>query len=119
MNRLRTMQGQGSTPSGPQILIRSATPADRPGLVRLAQLDSSLRLAGTVLIAERADEPVAAIELDSGSVIADPFQPTADVTAMLRMRRRHLVGNSSARRRRRRPGLRRRCDPRAAVDGRV
>ena len=37
-------------------------------------------------MAEVEGEPWAAIELESGEVLADPFHPTADLAEMLRLR---------------------------------
>jgi hypothetical protein len=37
-----------------------------------------------VLLAVVGSEPVAALGVESGSVVADPFQPTANVVATLR-----------------------------------
>lgn len=84
-------QNQQPTTHGSAILIRPGTGADSPALERLAQLDSASPLAGDVLVAERAGEPVAAITVETGSAIADPFQLTADIVAMLAVRRQHLV----------------------------
>jgi hypothetical protein len=74
------------------ITIRPAAAADATSVKRLAQLDSAPSPTGEVLLAECGDEAVAAIELDSGSVIADPFRRTADITSMLVMRRQDLTG---------------------------
>jgi hypothetical protein len=38
-----------------------------------------------VLLAVVGSEPVAALAVDTGHVVADPFRPTADVVAMLRL----------------------------------
>jgi hypothetical protein len=37
-----------------------------------------------VLLAVVGSEPVAALGVETGSVVADPFRPTADVVAVLR-----------------------------------
>jgi hypothetical protein len=75
-----------------------AVPADAAALSRLAQLDSA-RPPGPeqVLVAEVGGELRAALPLDGGPVIADPFQPTADLVAMLAERARQLVPQSSRR----------------------
>lgn len=98
MKRRQQTQKQHTTTHGSAIVIRPATPADSPGLERLAQLDSASPLAGDVLVAERAGELVAAIGVETGSAIADPFQRTADIIAMLAVRRLHLVEAPAARR---------------------
>jgi hypothetical protein len=91
---------QRSTPDDAPIVIRPAAPTDGLALERLAQLDSTRSPAGDVLVAERAGALVAAVGLESGTVIADPFQRTADVTAMLALRRRGLIEQPARRPRR-------------------
>jgi hypothetical protein len=66
--------------------IRRAGPADGESLVRLAGLDSKRLPTGTFLIAEVDGKEWAAVELESGEVLADPFRPTANVAELLRMR---------------------------------
>ena len=68
------------------LAIRAATAADRMALLRLAQRDSAAAPAGTVLVAESRGAIRAALALESGRAIADPFQPTADLVALLRAR---------------------------------
>ena len=89
-----TQEQETRDPGAPNqaITIRPATAADAATVQRLAQLDSAPSLTGEALLAEYGNEAVAAIELDSGSVIADPFRRTADITSMLVMRRRDLAG---------------------------
>ena len=66
------------------LTLRVALPDDAPAVRRLAQLDSSRPPSGRVLLAVVGSEPVAAIGVESGTVVADPFRPTADVVAVLR-----------------------------------
>jgi hypothetical protein len=66
--------------------IRSATADDDPALRRLAELDSKAPLAGPVLIGEIAGAVVAAVALDDGRALADPFIPTDHLLATLRVR---------------------------------
>jgi hypothetical protein len=66
------------------LTLRVARPDDAPAVRRLAQLDSSRPPSGRVLLAVVGSELVAALAVDSGSVVADPFRPTADVVAVLR-----------------------------------
>jgi hypothetical protein len=66
------------------LTLRIADRTDAPALRRLAQLDSSRPPSGRVLLALVGTEPVAALGVDSGAVVADPFRPTADVVAVLR-----------------------------------
>ena len=66
------------------LTLRVARPDDLPALRRLAQLDSSRPPSGPVLLAEVGSEPVAALAVETGTVVANPFCRTADVVAMLR-----------------------------------
>jgi hypothetical protein len=66
------------------LTIRPAGPADEQIVARLSALDSQRAPNGDVLIAFRDDEPVAAIAIESGQVVADPFRPTVSVVELLR-----------------------------------
>lgn len=76
----------------PTVLIRAARGSDGPALRRLAELDSSPLPAGDLLIAETDDELVAALSVDTGDKVADPFRPTADVVDLLAFRAQRLRG---------------------------
>jgi hypothetical protein len=71
-------------------VIRHATDADDVALARLASLDSQPRLEGSILMGELNGEPVAALSLADDRAIADPFRPTADLVATMRVRARGL-----------------------------
>ena len=66
------------------LTLRLARPDDVAAVRRLAQLDSSRPPSGRVLLAEVGSEPVAALGVETGTVVANPFCRTADVVAMLR-----------------------------------
>jgi hypothetical protein len=68
----------------PQITIRQATSADAFALRRLAALDDRRALHGDVVLAEQAGEVRAALSLDDGRSVANPFAPTAALVEMLR-----------------------------------
>jgi hypothetical protein len=72
------------THRNPTVVIRAARGSDGSALEQLAQLDSQARLAGDVLVAEQDGQVVAALAGDRA--IADPFRPTADLVALLRLR---------------------------------
>jgi hypothetical protein len=87
------------TSSLPDVLvIRSARPDDAADLARLAALDSRRPLRGSVMVATRDGRVMAAMSTDDGRTIADPFAPTADLVALLRL---HAGGTARPRRRRR------------------
>ena len=79
----------------PEIRIRQATKADVMAVRRLAALDDSSSLKGSILVAEQAGELHAAISIDDGRVVANPFAPTAELVDMLRMHRGY-VGSFAA-----------------------
>lgn len=62
------------------------TDGDRKRLTKLADLDSRSVPTGPVLGAEVDGRLVAAIALDGGGLIADPFQPTSELQALLKLR---------------------------------
>ena len=66
-----------------EILIRNAYPDDSADLERLALIDSHRRLTGRVLVAEVAGEVHAALEVETGASIANPFEPTAHLVELL------------------------------------
>ena len=70
------------------LTIRRADLADLAALDRLATLDSATAPAGDVLVAEVAGELWAALEIDSGAVIADPFRPSGELVELLRLHAR-------------------------------
>ena len=85
------------------VSIRAARPADAAMLSDLAQIDSAplaaerlSRLAadpatGTVLVADVDGHTVAALDVERDSAVADPFEPTASLVEMLRVRARQLA----------------------------
>ena len=74
------------------LTVRRAGDDDAAAVAALAELDGQPRPAGAVLLAEVADRPVAALELASGRVAADPFVRTADAVRVLRMRGEQMRG---------------------------
>jgi hypothetical protein len=68
------------------LTIRRAAASDLAAVADLAALDSSSPPTGEVLLAEVGNELWAAIEVDSGAAIADPFRPSGDVVELLRFR---------------------------------
>ena len=74
------------------------TDADAARLAELAERDTRQVPEGPVLGAEVDGRLVAAISLTTDDLIADPFRPTSELQAMLRLRASQL---------RRRPGRRR------------
>jgi hypothetical protein len=67
------------------LTIRRADLADLAALDRLAALDSAPAPTGDLLVAEVGGELWAALEVDSGRVIADPFRPSGELVELLRL----------------------------------
>ena len=67
-------------------VIRRATEADEIELRRLAELDGQRPLTGPALVGEIEGKPAAAVSAIDGRVISDPFQQTAVLRQVLRMR---------------------------------
>ena len=80
----------------PHVSIRDAYVADAEALRRLAQLDSNEVPPAPLLVAEVDGRIWSAVSLSDGSVIADPFHPTAELIALLR---RHAARPYRSRRR--------------------
>jgi hypothetical protein len=79
-----------------------AVSADAAALARLTELDSApVRTAVPTLVAEVGGELRAALPLDGGRAVADPFQRTAEIVTMLRARATQLDAPPRPRRRRR------------------
>lgn len=89
-----------------ELVIRRATAGDAPALVRLATLDGDRRAGealardpGAVLVAEADGRLAAALALDDGLSVADPFRPSAVDVQLLALRARQLGGRAPRRRR--------------------
>jgi len=93
------------------VTIRLARPDEGPAVRRLALLDSSDVPTAPVLVALADGAPAAALSLADGHAVADPFEPTGPVVALLRERATALRGPSFGHARRA-PRLRR---PRLAI----
>ena len=80
-------QGAEAKANSAELVIRAAAPRDDAALTRLAQLDAKPRPdSADLLVAEIDGEVRAALPLGGGSAIADPFQPTAELVELLKMR---------------------------------
>jgi hypothetical protein len=76
------------------ITIRRATAEDALAVRRLAIIDSAFPPTGDVLLAEMGSELWAALSLDTGATVADPFRPSRDLVDLLRFRAGRLSGES-------------------------
>jgi hypothetical protein len=78
------------------ITVRRAVAADYGDLERLAALDSTRPPRGPTLVAEADSRTIAALPIGSGRPIADPFEPTVEVVALLELRARQLAEEDGA-----------------------
>jgi hypothetical protein len=74
----------------PRVTVRLAEAADLPALYRIAALDSARLPEGRLVVAEVAHSIQAALSLDDGRSIANPFVPTADLLRLLETRAAQL-----------------------------
>jgi hypothetical protein len=82
------------------LTIRTAVPTDAPALARLAQLDSARPPEQLPMLVAVADgELCAALPLNGGTAIANPFRRTAEIVAMLAARTQQLQAQTPSRRR--------------------
>ena len=79
--------------------IHLATSDDAAAVARLAALDSKRLPTGPVLLAEVDGQACAALPLESGPALADPFRPTADLVVLLELRAAQLRDGPGAPRR--------------------
>jgi hypothetical protein len=68
------------------LTIRTADATDAVAVERLAALDSASPPTGHLVLGEVGHELWAAMDLDTGTTIADPFRPSGSVVEMLRAR---------------------------------
>jgi hypothetical protein len=67
------------------VTIRHAAADDMKALERLAALDSRRVPSGELFVAEVGGRLLAATSIDTGAVIADPFEPTASLVELLQI----------------------------------
>jgi hypothetical protein len=85
-----------------QVAIREAQAADAVALAQLAELDSGTVPTGRVLVAEAAGKIRAAMAVDDGVLVADPFAATGPLVDLLRLRLQQLRRQHAGARRGRR-----------------
>ena len=98
MKPTATIPFHSSRNSAETLTIRLTVSADEAALSRLAQLDSAPPPApAPMLVAEVGGELRAALPLDGGRVIADPFQRSTELVAILVERARQLEARAPRR----------------------
>jgi len=90
-NTLKKLAGPVQlTPVDARVTFRYAGPADADALTVLAQLDSSRAPSGDVIVADADGELWAAVSLDDGHAVANPFRPSGELTWSLMERARGI-----------------------------
>jgi len=74
-----------------EMVLRADRPTDEQALRQLAALDSVRPIKGRALLAEVDGRAVAAIGIDDHKVVADPFEHTAEVVELLKIRAQRLA----------------------------
>ena len=90
--RWRERQPVGGPPAEP-VMLRLCSVQDDAALARLAELEGRPEPKGRYVLAEVGGVVVAALPLGPGSVIADPFRPTAHLIPLLELRANQLTGD--------------------------
>jgi len=86
-----TQSMDGTAGAEATVTIRYARPDDALALLDLAALDSSNAPRGVVLVAEVEGRLWAALSLDDGHAIADPFRPSGELSFLLAERARQIA----------------------------
>jgi len=84
--RSRARGAHASPPADAAVLIRPASQGDAGEIARLSELDERALPHGEQLLGVLEGRVVAALDVASGSAIADPFAPTAGVVQLLELR---------------------------------
>jgi hypothetical protein len=84
MPRALTLAHPSAAADG-DLVIRPARLADADALADLAALDSARPLSGERVVAEVGGRLVAALSIDDGRAVADPFVGSADAVQILRL----------------------------------
>jgi hypothetical protein len=83
-------KAQTPAPANHRVTVRLAELGDGEAIARLAGLDSARVPKGTLLVADVAGSIQAALAIEGGRAIANPFAPTADLVRLLELRATQL-----------------------------
>jgi hypothetical protein len=86
---VRDVRRQARAPESGDVVIRTARDSDTEAVARLAILNSRSVPSGRLLVASVQGAVRAAIGQE-GEILSDPFAPSTDVVALLKMRARQL-----------------------------
>jgi hypothetical protein len=80
----RRVAAVAPSPDAP-LTIRHASENDLPALADLAALDARRIPSGELFVAEVEGRLLAAVSIDTGAVVADPFRHTDSIVKLLRL----------------------------------
>lgn len=84
--RARRLAGSGVLPAELSVTIRPAYPDDAAAVERLAALDECRLPTGFVMVAEVDGDLWAAVSIEDGHGVADPFRPSGELLLTLQQR---------------------------------
>jgi hypothetical protein len=87
----RARQGHARPPQPVRTAIALRLSACREELERLAQLSERPFHEGDWIVADVDGVPVAAVSVDDGATVYDPFRPTTQALSLLKLRRKQVL----------------------------
>jgi hypothetical protein len=96
--RLSLVRADADAYASQSVVLVQVRSDDNDAVRRLAELDDAPGLEGSALLALVDGQPVAALSLEDGRVVADPFRFTTGPVSLLRLRADQLSSASTGRR---------------------
>lgn len=90
----RTREAKASSVRPIRAAIELRISACRDELERLAALSDRSVRGGEWLVGDVDGVPVAAVSLEDGSTVYDPFKPTTQVVSLLQLRRKQVLARA-------------------------
>lgn len=87
----RAREASSRPPQAVRTAIQLRLTACRDELDRLAQLSERPLHEGDWLVADVDGVPVAAVSVDDGTTLYDPFRPTSQAVSLLKLRRKQVL----------------------------
>lgn len=97
-SRLSLIRGDADAYASQSVVLVQVRSEDNDAVRRLAELDDAAALEGSALLALVDGQPVAALSLEDGRVVADPFRLTSGPVSLLRLRADQLSNARTGRR---------------------
>jgi hypothetical protein len=90
----RAREASAHPPQPVRAAIQLRLSAGREELERLAALSERPVADGDWLVADLDGVPVAAVSVESGTTLYDPFRPTSQAVSLLRLRRKQVLATA-------------------------